>query len=186
MSTIMDLLHDEHVGVALLMKILGRQIETFAEGESTDYELMYEVMDYMVKFPDRYHHPKEDMVFARLQSRDPSIGPAIQELKEEHQLLHEKGKILLESLESVLNDFMVSRESIETMAREYEQLLMRHMSREETVIFPTARRKLLEQDWAELDEITESQHDPVFGEVVETEYIALRLALAELKTASGA
>ncbi len=182
MSKTMDLLHDEHVGVALLMKILDQQMEAFAEGESPDYELMYEVMDYMVNYPDRYHHPKEDLVFARLEKRDPSLGPAIQDLKDEHRLLHDKGKALLENLDSVVNDFMVSRDTIETMTREYEQLLMRHMTREETKVFPSARRELLAEDWTELDDITESQHDPVFGEVVESEYIALRLALAEIKS----
>ncbi len=185
MSKIMDLLHDEHVGVAMLMKILDQQVEAFADGDPPDYELMHEVMDYMVNYPDRYHHPKEDLVFARLQARDPSLGPAVLDLKEEHGLLHDKGKKLLENLDLIANDFMVSRETTVSMSSEYERLLMRHMTREETMVFPSARKKLLADDWAELDEIAESQHDPVFGEVVETEYIALRLALAEMEPPSA-
>ncbi len=53
------------------------------------YDIVRGVIDYCLTYPDLYHHPKEDLVFARLQLRDPATAEALGDLRAEHEALGE-------------------------------------------------------------------------------------------------
>jgi hemerythrin-like domain-containing protein len=61
-------------------------IERVAAGarDPADYELMLDISLYMTHYSDTLHHPKEDIVFARIKSRDASASATIEELTTQH------------------------------------------------------------------------------------------------------
>jgi len=69
MSDTLSRWHAEHANFSKLLDLLERQVASFHDGGSPDYELMLEIMYYMTHYPDVLHHPKEDLVFASWTAR---------------------------------------------------------------------------------------------------------------------
>ncbi len=74
MPTTLALWHAEHVNFAKLLNILDGQLMLFHGGRSPDYELMLNIMFYMTHYSDVLHHPKEDLVFAKIREREKSVA----------------------------------------------------------------------------------------------------------------
>ena len=64
MTNDIDKLQSEHTDFAKLLDLLEAQIGLFHRGEQPDYNLMLDIFYYMTHYPDRFHHPKEDLAFA--------------------------------------------------------------------------------------------------------------------------
>ena len=58
--------HAEHDDFRRLLALLQREVAAFQSGEHPNYELMHEIVEYLVHFPDRLHHPREDAAFRAL------------------------------------------------------------------------------------------------------------------------
>ncbi len=173
MAHIIQQLQKDHLNVARLLDLLEAQIGTLNHGGTPDYLLMFDVMCYMRHYPDLFHHPKEDLVFEKLKERDANACPIVDNLMEEHKALAEKGVQFFESLQTIVSESMVPRETLESQGRGYIAFLRSHMDKEEDQAFPLASKVLREEDWAEIDTAMESKADPVFGKVVGGKYRAL-------------
>ena len=64
--------HADHVNFGRLLNLLEGQLQLLHDDGSPDYELMLDIMYYMTHYSDLLHHPKEDIVFARIKARDAS------------------------------------------------------------------------------------------------------------------
>jgi hemerythrin-like domain-containing protein len=163
----------EHVNFARLLDLLERQLASFHEGASPDYELMLEIMYYMTHYPDVVHHPKEDLVFARIRERDPSARATIDRLMDEHATLKRDGQELVQELDGVLDGSIASRGRIEAAGRAYLATFRAHMGTEESEILPLAARLLRPADWTAIDAAIGQFQDPLFGPRTEQRYTAL-------------
>jgi hemerythrin-like domain-containing protein len=122
----------EHANFARLLGLLERQLDVFRAGGTPDYRLMLDVMDYMTHYPDRFHHPNEDIAFARLESRRPDLEAAIAELAGQHAVLRVSGGELAGRLEAVVNGAgVIARAAVEAPGRAYVDYFRRHMETEE-------------------------------------------------------
>jgi hemerythrin-like domain-containing protein len=178
MHDVIALWHADHVNFARLLNLLEDQLELFHAGGSPQYELMLDVMYYMTHYPDVLHHPKEDLIFARIKERAGSAGPTIDELTLQHARLSESGRELVRFLDDIVNGSIASRELVEAGARAYVTNFRNHMRVEETEILPLAARLLREQDWAAVEEAIRHIEDPLFGANTEARYAALRRQIA--------
>ncbi len=127
MTNHIDKLQEEHAQFAKLLDLLEAQIGLFHHGEQPDYDLMLEIFYYMTHYPDRFHHPKEDLAFARLAERDPDIRGKVEELARLHRVIARSGSRFLKKLDVALAGAMLSRESVEIPAFEYITLYRNHM-----------------------------------------------------------
>jgi len=167
-------LHRDHIHIAKLMDILEKEFQKIENIHNPDYVLMLDVMHYMTHYPDMFHHPKEDLVFAKILERDVSQRDAIEKLEEEHKLLYKKGLELREMLETASSELaMVPRDVVIERGREYVQLLRSHMSLEEGQVFPLAGDLITDEDSDEIEKHLESPGDPLFGEAVADAYEVL-------------
>lgn len=173
MSDIIHKLRIDHLNISRLLDILEEQLQLFHEGDKPDYVLMLDIMQYMTHYPDLFHHPKEDLIFKKLVERDASARLVVNDLLKKHEVLAEKGGKFSESLRTVLNEFMVERETVETQGRDYITTLRHHIDVEEGQVFPLASKVLADEDWEEIDNSMDAMEDPLFGDVVQKEYLAL-------------
>jgi hemerythrin-like domain-containing protein len=173
MSEIMNQLKTDHANIDRLLSILQEQMDVIHDEENADFELMHEVMEYMTHYPDNTHHPKEDLVFERLVSRDSGARLVVDRLAKEHRGLAEKGQRLLDSLRHVVDGAMVVRKDLEEQGRDYIEFLRNHMEIEDREAFPLAERTLVEEDWRHVEAGMEARTDPVFGPVVAEDFRSL-------------
>ena len=166
--------HADHVNFARLLKILEGELDLLHDAGSPNYQLMLDIMYYMTHYSDVLHHPKEDLVFARLNARDENVGRMVRELTIQHTQLGEMGAAMVRALDDVINGSITSRQRIEAMAREYVSALRAHMRTEESEIMPRAAQVLSESDWTEIDAAIANFADPLFGSEVQERYAGLR------------
>src|SRR5437764_9416252 len=84
--------HADHVNFSNLLNLLEGQLALFRDGASPDYELMLDIMYYMTHYSDVVHHPREELVFARIKQRDPSTTATIDALTGQHVDLKQAGE----------------------------------------------------------------------------------------------
>ncbi len=174
MTDILDAIQEEHVNMAKMLNALERQLAVFDAGETPDYDIVRGVADYCLDFPDLYHHPKEDLVFERLEARDPAAAAEIGDLRSEHRELRTQTLRLQEAIAAVLGDLEVPRGRFDEALRAFLDAYRLHMNKEERAFLPAARRVLSAADLAEIQDRLDRPEDPLFGARSEQRFAALR------------
>lgn len=111
--------HRDHVNFLRLLGLLETQLELFHDAGHPHYELMLDVMYYMIHYPDQFHHPKEDVAFKKAMEKDSSMELVVRDLMTQHRVIAESGKRLFEQLNAVVAGAMMTRESVESPGRTY-------------------------------------------------------------------
>lgn len=178
--------HADHVNFSKLLDLLEQRLGVFHEGGAPDYELMLDIMYYMTHYADVMHHPKEDLVFAKLKERGGTAAAKIGQLLEQHVSIKAAGERLSCDLDDIVNGSIVSREHIDESARAYITKMRIHMQIEEAEILPLAARLLGQQDWAAIEAEIRRIEDPLFGTGTEERYAALAQQIARQSKVSNA
>lgn len=168
--TILEQLKFDHENVSQLLDILDAQLNRIHSLESADFDLVQDIMHYMIHYPDRLHHPLEDLVIERLIERDPSARKIATTIQKEHKGLATKGLAFYEIASGVADGAMVLREELEAKGRDYVEFLRSHMRMEEEELFPRAEKVLSREDWESVAQAIAQQADPVFGAIVDAQY----------------
>jgi hemerythrin-like domain-containing protein len=165
-------LYVEHQYVARLLEILEHQISAAARAEPLDRQASIAVMSYMTEYPDAYHHPREDAMFARLAERDSGLVAQIAEIKRAHRTIGSAGKKLLAALLRLEANSRVDEGRVISRMNDYVKALREHMSIEERDLFQRAREVLDERDLEEIDRAFVRVIDPIFEAAVQDAYAA--------------
>lgn len=178
MSDTIALWHAEHKHFARLLDLLEQQVVAFHADDGPNYELMLDVVSYLRYYPDRLHHPREDVAFARLSERDPRLKPLVDQLQQEHRVIVAAGTELLAYLQQVVDDVVVERARVEAAAATYLVYYRRHLALEDRDLVPRAEKLLTPQDWEAVVAAVPAGADPLFGENFEPRYRELRRQIA--------
>ena len=180
MTTPIEDLGRDHRNMERLLALIEDQVDRFREGTPLDFDLLASVLDYIRNFPERCHHPREDLVFQRLLTRHPSATEAIGDLLKEHRQLAELTARLVEAVRYVELEMDVPRARLESVARDYIAACRRHIAEEERVFFPLAEQRLTDEDWREIEAAISAPDDPLFGPRVEKHYLNLHERILRL------
>jgi hemerythrin-like domain-containing protein len=173
-SEVMNRLQREHRNILKLLNALEHQLAIFDTTETPDYDVLAGIGEYFTGFPDRCHHPKEDLIFRKLRERDPEAAEIVGDLEAEHERTGTLARHFQEAVENVLGEVEVPREAFDAVARHFIKDQRRHLKMEEERFFPLALEKLTPEDWAEIDARITDEDDPVFGAEASAEFAALR------------
>jgi hemerythrin-like domain-containing protein len=180
-AMIIERLSREHRNIEKLLAILERELEVFDRGDRPDYEVIRVVISYFEVYPEVYHHPQEDLVFAKLRTRDPIAAAKVGDLAREHHKGAERLRRVTQAVESVLADRELLRENVDTIVRDFIAHERRHMMMEDRDFFPAALKALMPQDWMEIASAVTSHKDPLFSDVTEERFDALRAHILRLE-----
>src|ERR1700726_4026143 len=108
------------------------------------------VISYFEVYPEVYHHPQEDLVFAKLRERDPVAAAKVGDLAREHHKGAERLRRVAHAVENVLADGEVPRQNVDTIVRDFIAHERHHMMMEDRDFFPAALKALKPQDWTEI------------------------------------
>jgi hemerythrin-like domain-containing protein len=176
-SEVMNRLQREHRNILKLLNALEHQLAIFDTTETPDYDVLAGIGEYFTGFPDRCHHPKEDLIFRKLRERDPEAAEIVGDLEAEHERIGTLARHFQEAVENVVSEVEVSREAFDAVAQHFIKDQRRHLQMEEERFFPLALEKLTAEDWAEIDARITDEDDPVFGAEASAEFAALRNVL---------
>lgn len=180
MVSIMKDLRAEHADIAKILDLVEQEIGALKAGGRPDYDLLEDIIDYCLNYPDQVHHPKEDLVYRKLQIRNPKGAADVGDLQDLHDKLDALTRRFAQAVDSVLLEAEMPRERIEAIADEFVAAYREHLRMEETRFFPLAEESLGPEDWAEISMALSETADPLFGPVVANRYRDLKSELARL------
>jgi hemerythrin-like domain-containing protein len=153
----------EHEYFHRLLALLREQLDVFHRGERPNYELMLDILTYLREYGDAYHHPREDIAFARLVARRPDLDLALMRLRQEHRVIARAGERLVELLNEALDGAIVSRAEVEVAAATYLVYYGNHIAKEDETVLVLAEKVLAPEDWDAVRRAVSAAPDPLFG-----------------------
>ncbi|MGZ5899644.1 MAG: hemerythrin domain-containing protein [Reyranella sp.] len=178
---IIERLCREHRNVERLLAVLERELAVFDHGGSPDYEVVRAIISYFELYPEVYHHPQEDLVFAKLKIRDPAAAAKVGNLALEHRKGAERLHRVAQAVDGVLADCEVLRQNVDDVVLDFIEHERRHMMMEDRDFFPAALEALEPQDWTEIASALTSYEDPLFSEAAEETFDTIRARILQLE-----
>ncbi len=168
---LMKALRAEHRHMATVMQLFADQLKAIEAGELVDTHVVYEIMHYMVTWPDRFHHPREDLIYARVAQITPSMADDVDTLQRDHDNTAKSGRALLRDIERWRIGEITGLVVVNN-GRAYIEHIHEHMNVEEKLVFPRIEDVLTLQDWRELaeDDQLKAVAVSVFGPLVQREF----------------
>lgn len=170
MSRMIEMLQEEHRNIAKLLNVLEQELKVFDRRERPDYEIFQAIIAYFQDFPDKCHHPKEDVVFQILKQRSPAVAGAVGDIEADHRLEAERLRRFAQMVEDILADQEIPRDSFHIAAEDFIDHQRRHMIKEDQLLFPAALDVLTPEDWAQIDARIDARKDPMFDGTVEARF----------------
>jgi hemerythrin-like domain-containing protein len=161
-----DLLRDlreDHRNMSAMLDLLSKQINHIRDGERPDYELIHDIMRYMTIYSDAVHHPKEDLLYARMKAEQPDLAQGLERVEPEHEEIGELGETLRNDVEAVASGAAVTRDRLVEDTEEYVSTLRKHMAWEEEDLFRRAKDLVEGEAEMFIDISNFDRLDPVFG-----------------------
>lgn len=162
----MQQLHQDHGNFRRLLDLMGRELDA----NEPSLIVLRDTMHYLVNYADYFHHPLEDLVFARVTKRDLAIHKVIEQVELEHHTLPALGRELLAAFARGKEIATPQWNELSTRARAYAELFNRHKEREETEIFPVIKLVLTDADYLAVQREAKWREDPLFGRHVAAGY----------------
>ena len=178
---IIERLSREHRNIETLLAVLERELEIFDRGGHPDYEVIRAIISYFELYPEMYHHPQEELVFAKLKLRDPAAAAEVGNLTLEHQKGTQRLRRVAQAIDSVLADREMLRQNVDTIVRDFIESERRHIMMEDRYFFPAALKALKPVDWAEIVLASTNHEDPLFSEAAEETFDELRSRILQLE-----
>ena len=178
---IIHLLRQEHRNMEKLLLVLEQELSVFDRAERPDYEVVWKIISYFKVYPDAYHHPQEDLIFKKVEARNPAAAGNIGDLAAEHHRGAERLRRVVQAVDSALTDCKVLRHTVDNIIRDFIVHERTHIAMEERDFFPAAIKALQPQDWAEINSALTAQKAPLFSAIVEEGFDAVRRHIFQLE-----
>ena len=167
---IVEQLNSEHHYFSALLDQLEVESERLQPGKIPDYPLLLDIVDYLVNYPDQFHHPREDLLFGELLKVDKHFATDLKRLTREHKTLRSYNDSLFAELNRIADGRPANRPELRRSLQRYIDGYRKHMDFESKSIFPKAKGSLNAQAMARLHEKTSAIDDPLFGAELHTRY----------------
>lgn len=133
-------LKDEHQGVKLMLKILRKACEKMHGGTAVPHEHLDHMVEFFRVFVDKCHHAKEEeLLFPAMRAAGiPGVEAPIRRMCEEHESGRAIVRALADSAARCKAGDHKAPAKIIAEALAYRDLLIQHIEKEETALYPLA------------------------------------------------
>lgn len=172
MTRALEIISNEHRSMWQLTVVLEELCKHCADPEhKPDAELFDMILDYIEQYVERVHEPKEEAYLYRAVLERSSEGnDMIAQFKREHAGTPEAVAGLRARLKTVVRDYPAGAAEFRQALEDYISMMRRHIMKEESDLFPLARKTLTDVDWDEINSAFADSADPSFGEEALVEF----------------
>ena len=174
MTQALEIISTEHRSMWQLTVVLEELCKHCADPEhKPDAELFELILDYIEQYVERVHEPKEETYLYRAVLERSSEGnDMIAQFKREHAGTPDAVAGLRAQMKAVVRDYPAGAAEFRQALEDYIAMMRRHIMKEESDLFPLARRTLTDVDWDEINSAFADSADPSFGEQALVEFRA--------------
>ncbi|KGK41271.1 hypothetical protein LH51_15860 [Nitrincola sp. A-D6] len=177
--TLIAQLHQDHINLSRLLEVMELKVQKLKAGDSPNFLLLSELVDYIGNYADQYHHPREDHMYHYFCGRDATLDAHLQKCEAEHTDLKQASKVVNETVDAVMHDAVIPMSDFIGQLEAFVLREREHLDYEETVIFPGIEQVANDADWAALEQKLPEPEDPLFGEKQGENYRELYKALLQ-------
>lgn len=133
-------LKDEHQGIKLMLKILRKACEKMHGGTEVPHEHLAHMVEFFRVFVDKCHHAKEEeFLFPAMHAAGiPGVEGPIRAMCEEHERARGFVRAIADAAARCRAGDRKAPARIVAEAQAYRDLLIPHIEKEETVLYPMA------------------------------------------------
>ncbi|WP_448191194.1 hemerythrin domain-containing protein [Azospirillum sp. sgz301742] len=146
-SGLKQLMRDHGVMHAVI-EAVEREIGAAQAGRPFDAGLVVLALRYLRDFPEWFHHPREEVLFARAIRKDPQCEALLAQVMAEHDRLPPSSQRLLDAFEALAAEARPPQDDLLAELRRYVSDQHRHIQHENEDIFPALSALFDEADWA--------------------------------------
>jgi hemerythrin-like domain-containing protein len=103
----------------LLLQILEQEMAVFDRPDRPDFDIIQGILDYFRFYPAQCHHPKEDLLFAKIKARDPEGAAGIIDIEAEHGQAARRLERFARLVDEVVDDQQIARGLLDAAVREF-------------------------------------------------------------------
>lgn len=162
------LIEQEHQNVEQLLTVLKHQL-TQLESEQQDisFVLMGDIVNYMRSYMDKYHHPKEDLIYSYYLNNYVTDVEMPNRLASEHQELDFLSRELSHTLTMIQLDSVIPFSALAKQLERYIEKQYAHIRYENGTVFPQIVKVFTPDDWCHIEHLWKN------GETKDTQSVAL-------------
>lgn len=155
----------EHENIMRMLEVIHQASLGILQGDEIDTDDFKQIIGFVCNYADRSHHGKEEEFFFRAMLDE--LGPIAEKLIRNGMLAeHDLGRLYVSDLAGAIKSYESnpteeSRLAVLVASGSYEQLLRRHIEKENDVVFTFGEKNLSEQSarWVE-DGVRKFEEDP--------------------------
>lgn len=166
-------LHQDHLNLAKVLRLLEQQLADVRAGEHIDLTILSEIVDYVESYPDLVHHQRENVIFLAYLERCGDRSGLFTELLGEHSRLVNKTHEIREHIQQWWLDSPVPRARVVSVIDEYLRMQWGHLNLEEESAFGLLDRELADADWERIEASRPSASDPLFGNLLRQRFVSI-------------
>ena len=140
-----EIMIDEHNRIKEMLEVIKAYCLRILRGEEVDYEDFFLIIDFIRNYADKHHHGKEEeLLFVKMINE---LGAPGEKLVKYGMLVeHVLGRLFVKDLEEGVKRVLKGDEEakLEVIANGmgYRNLLLRHIEKEDTVVYKFAENNL--------------------------------------------
>ncbi|AMG31066.1 hypothetical protein AL542_12350 [Grimontia hollisae] len=166
----------DHRNISQLLKLLSRKLRAIQQEKPVNYGLIKDTVLYLQEHAEKYHHPKEDLIYHYYLQHYPD-AEGVARLDDEHQALSDLTAEFADTVEMILMDAVIPLDLFVEKLNRFVGCQKAHLDLEEKTILPVLEQTLTTGDWTYLQSQWEEEADPLFGEQVADRFKELAAAL---------
>lgn len=158
-----DVLVNEHDYILKFANAMKKKCVEVLENNEMDTDIFRKALDFVRNYADKYHHQKEeDYLFLSMQEE---LGELANKLIKMGMLVeHDMGRLFMQNMEAAIEEYEKTKSveakfDILTFMGGYIDLIVRHATKENEVVFTFASRSLKAESKTFLDEETKKFED---------------------------
>ena len=186
MPDVVALLQIDHHRMAKLLHLIEQQAANITRRDPVNFGLLESALDYFSTYPDRCHHPKEDLVYHKLVSRHPEMAESVGDLVEDHETLARLTHSAMRAVRLSRASGANANDELARQLNEFVNFYRHHMLPEDRDFFPAALRGLSRIDLEEIDFALFDASDPLMDGQTEARFSRLRDEIMRLGLAEEA
>lgn len=157
-------IHQEHLSLSAVIHAMRFLVQELRSSNAQpDIPLFRAMVQYILNFPEKQHHPKEEKyLFRILREHTHDVDEVIAELERQHKKELILVRTLEENLDHLERDGMSEFGGFSQAVDAFAEAVWAHMSLEERIIIPSALKYLTPDNWSEVEAAFAENGDPCF------------------------
>ncbi|MDI5986997.1 hemerythrin domain-containing protein [Halomonas sp. M4R5S39] len=145
-------LRRDHANMARMLHVLQLKQKTLSTGERPNFQLVREVVDYILDYMEGFTQPLERICTEELQQKAPESGDVTERLAKDYRSLRARLKRLSGDIDMILMDAVVPMDRFTDDLKAYLESHRAYLRDEHELLFPLIQEHFDEQDLQRLAE----------------------------------